>query len=240
MLDQGKRIKTLTTCRQETPSGTGSHQTGRIRSTSALSTESHEKPAGEDATLLTLYALAGEECGELVTLHPRIFHRIWQHLPLLGHAEHPASECVEVRELQPHEMRRAEEELWIHDSQQKVDTATDRLFAAFAGTQLVGVARCSRHPDSFEVDGVYVLEEYRHRGFARMVMKRLIEECGRHETLYLHARPELVDFYREMGFAPVSAPYLLSTIRPGTAGRAANGMCPMKRNPSPGEESLNG
>jgi GNAT superfamily N-acetyltransferase len=131
-------------------------------------------------------------------------------------------------------MRRAEEELWIHDSQQKADTTTDRLFAAFAGTQLVGVARCSRHPDGFEVDGVYVLEEYRHRGFARSVMKRLIEECGRYETLYLHAKPELVDFYRDMGFAPVPVPDLPATIRPGTAGRAANGTCPMKRDPSPG------
>ena len=42
-------------------------------------------------------------------------------------------------------MIRAEKELWIHYHQQKANAATDRLFAAFAGTQLVGVARCSRY-----------------------------------------------------------------------------------------------
>jgi GNAT superfamily N-acetyltransferase len=133
-------------------------------------------------------------------------------------------------------MCRAEEELWIHDKRQKADTKTDRLFGAFAGTQLVSVARCSRHPDGFEVDSIYVLEEYRHQGFARLIMKRLIEECGRHETLYLHAKPELVNFYREMGFVPVQSPDLPETIRPGsgTDSHRENGTCPMKRNPSPG------
>ncbi len=166
-------------------------------------------------------------------MQPRIFRRIRKQLLTFGHAfiDHPAVLSVEVRELPAHEMRRAEEELWIHDNQQKADTATDRLFAAFAGTQLVGVARCSRHLDSFEVDGVYVLEEYRHRGFARLVMRRLIEECGRHEMLYLHAKPELVDFYREMGFVP--APEIPVTIRPGQGTANYSGSCPMKRDPTP-------
>ena len=55
-------------------------------------------------------------------------------------------------------MNRAEEELWIDDNRQKADTETDRLFAAFSVTQLVGVARCSRYPDWYEVDSVYVLK----------------------------------------------------------------------------------
>src|SRR5208337_2008781 len=146
--------------------------------------------SSEDATLLTLYALAGEEYEGFVTFRPRIFHRIQQHFLTPGHTEtkYPATGTVDVRELSPREMIRAEKELWIHYHQQKTNAATDRLFAAFAGTQLVSVARCSRYPDGFEVDGVYVLEEYRRQGFARLVMKQLIEECGRHETLYMHAK----------------------------------------------------
>ena len=130
--------------------------------------------SSEDATLLTLYALAGEECGSFVTFRPHIFHRIQQHFLTPGHTvtKNPATGTVDVRELSPREMIRAEKELWIHYHQQKANAATDRLFAAFAGTQLVGVARCSRYPDGFEVDGVYVLEEYRRQGFARLVMKQ--------------------------------------------------------------------
>jgi len=192
----------------------------------------------EDATLLTLYALAGEECGSFVTFHPHFIHRLQQHFFTSGHAEavHPVAGTVDVRELSPHEMVRAEEELWIHYHQQKANAATDRLFAAFAGTQLVGVARCTRHPDGFEVDGVYVLDEYRRRGFARSVMKQLIEECGRHETLYMHAKTELVDFYGEMGFYPIPEPDLPKTIRDRfgfcMGNLAGIDVCPMKRDPS--------
>lgn len=128
-------------------------------------------------------------------------------------------------------MRRAEEELWIHDLHQKADLANDRLFAASAGTQLVGVARCSRHPDGCEVDGVYVLEEYRHRGFARRVMQQLIEECGRHETLYLHAKPELVEFYQTMGFVIVRIPDIPDTFRHATI-HPGNETVPMRRDPA--------
>ncbi|MFZ0005199.1 MAG: GNAT family N-acetyltransferase [Methanoregula sp.] len=219
-------------------SGTMRYRTGSATKTSAPSPKTQPELSGEDATLLTLYALAGEECGELITLHPHLFRFIRQHLLALGHTAltHPASHDVEVRELSIHEMNRAEEELWIHDNRQKADTETDRLFAAFSGTQLVGVARCSRHPDWYEVDSVYVLEEYRHQGFARLVMKRLIEECGRHETLHLHAKPELVDFYREMGFVPVQSPEIPETIRPESDayGSVENSTCSMKRDPSPG------
>ncbi|MGA2105730.1 GNAT family N-acetyltransferase [Methanoregula sp.] len=213
------------------------YHTGSATKTSAPSPRTQPEPAGEDATLLTLYALAGEECGELITLHPRLFRIIRQHLLTLGHTAfaHPTSQDVEVRELSTHEMCRAEEELWIHDKLQKADIETDRLFAAFSGTQLVGVARCSRQPDGYEVDSVYVLEEYRHQGFARLVMKRLIEECGRHETLYLNAKPELVEFYREMGFVPVQTPEIPDTFHhePDVSSLGENGTCSMKRNPSP-------
>ena len=208
---------------------------GRLQVTSALPEEHLTKPAGEDATLLELYALAGEECGELVSLSPHLAHRIRRYLPVLGDriGLSPEIPDVEVRELPPHEMRRAEEELWVHDHQQKADTATDRVFAAFTGTLLIGVARCIRSPEGSLVDGVYVLEEYRHRGFARQIMRRLIEECGRDGPLYLYAKPEHLDFYREMGFEPVPDATLPAAIRAGTPTTGGAGTCPMKRDPLP-------
>ncbi len=206
--------------------------------TPALSSEIKPEVSGEDTTLLVLYALAGEECGTFVTFRPHIFHRIQRLWLSSGKAAivHPVTGTINVRELSPHEMVRAEQELWIHYHQQKANTATDRLFAAFAGTQLVGVARCSRHPDGFEVDGVYVLEEYRRRGFARSVMKQLIEECGRNDTLYMHAKLELMEFYGGMGFYPIPELDLPKTIRERFDFVMGNlkgiDVCPMKRDPS--------
>jgi len=195
-----------------------------VLGTSTLLHDNLTKPSKEDETLLTLYALAGEETGEFITLHPRILHRIRHYLLAMGHTLLPHStQTVEIRELPIQEMFRAEEELWIHDKHQKVDVNKDRLFGAFAGRQLVGVARCSRYIDGLEVDGVYVLEEYRHQGFARKIMERMIEECGRNETLYLQTKPDLIEFYHDMGFGVT--PALPVSIQP----RA--GTYPMKRDP---------
>lgn len=144
-------------------------------------------------------------------------------------------DTVDVRELTAPEMKRAEKELWIHYHQQKADTQTDRLFAAFSGTRLIGVARCSRHPDGLEVDGVYVLDDYRRHGFARSIMKLLIEECGKHETLYMHSKIELMDFYGAMGFRQIPELELPKTIRDrfGFCLGELKGIdvCPMKRDP---------
>jgi predicted GNAT family acetyltransferase len=67
-------------------------------------------------------------------------------------------------------MVRAEREIWVHYHQQTADRRNDRLFAVFTGSRIIGVARCARHMDGLEVDAVYVLDEFRRRGFARSVM----------------------------------------------------------------------
>jgi GNAT superfamily N-acetyltransferase len=144
-------------------------------------------------------------------------------------------EAVEVRELTPAEMVRAEKELWIHYHQQKADRTLDRLFAVFAGKRIIGVARCSRHEDGLEVDAVYVLDEYRLRGFARSVMILLIEECGRNETLYMHSKTELVNFYGSLGFRLIPEAELPKTIRDRfgfcLGDLAGISVCPMRREP---------
>ena len=191
----------------------------------------------EDKTLLTLYALAGEESGGFVTFRPGFIGRIGRAIFSENTAAAPARiyEAVEVRELTPSEMARAERELWIHYHQQKADREHDRLFAVFVGTRIIGVARCARHEDGLEVDAVYVLDEYRLWGFARSVMSLLIEECGRNETLYMHSKLELMDFYGSFGFYAIPEIELPKSIRDRFDFCMGNlkgiDVCPMRREP---------
>jgi len=61
------------------------------------------------------------------------------------------------------------------------------LCSIHRGQKIIGVARlCPPYRRSAKSTAVYVLDEFRLRGFARSVMKLLIEECGRNETLYMH------------------------------------------------------
>ncbi|MCX6684997.1 MAG: GNAT family N-acetyltransferase [Methanoregula sp.] len=203
-----------------------------------ISSYTDPEPFSEDQTLLTLYMLAGEESGGFVTFNPDFFIQIGKALFFQGDVASPVQSigAVDVRELTPSELISAERDLWIHYHQQKADRINDRLFAAFAGSKLIGVARCSRHPDGLEVDAVYVLDEYRRRGFARSVMVLLIEECGRQETLYMHSKIELVDFYGSLGFYPMAENDLPKTIRDRFGFCMGNlkgiDVCPMKRDPA--------
>jgi GNAT superfamily N-acetyltransferase len=191
----------------------------------------------EDLTLLTLYSLAGEESSDFLTIRASFFREIGRVVFPRSTVTAPGTveEAVDVRELTPAEMIRAEGELWIHYHQQKADRKTDRLFAVFAGPRIIGVARCSRHEDGLEVDAVYVLDEYRLRGFARSVMILLIGECGRNETLYMHSKTELVKFYGSLGFYPIPEAELPRTIRDRFAfcmgDLAGISVCPMRREP---------
>jgi len=210
-----------------------------------LSLNTDSDSGSEDQTLLTLYALAGEESGGFITFRPHFIHEIGRSFFTAGSLSSPATIPGEVvvRELTSPEMVRAERELWIHYHQQKADRKRDRLFAVFTGTKIIGVARCARHTDGLEVDCVYVLDEFRLRGYARSVMKMLIEECGRNETLYMHSKTELVDFYGSLGFHPIREADLPKTIRERfdfCLGELEGiDVCPMKRDPgySPSEQN---
>ncbi len=119
---------------------------------------------------------------------------------------------VEVRELRQDEFHRVEDEVWVHYNQQKTDPDADRIFGAFSDDRLVGVARVKRHRDGLEVDGVFVLEEFRHQGIARKLIGCIIREMG-DERLWLHSTLELIGFYSTFGFRPVPEKKLPPTIR---------------------------
>jgi nucleotide-binding universal stress UspA family protein/GNAT superfamily N-acetyltransferase len=118
---------------------------------------------------------------------------------------------VVARELIPAEFPQAEE-IWLGYHQQKTDPVTDRIFGVFVEGTLAGVSRCRRHPDGFEVDGVFVPEDFRNSGYARKLMQVLIENCGS-ETLFMHGTLELVNFYSTFGFRMIDESLLPPTIR---------------------------
>lgn len=193
-------------------------------------------PYNEDQTLLTLCQLAGEDSGGFVAARPHFLDRFTRTLAGRVVALPPRfSKTVIVRKLSLAEMARAERELWIRYHHQKVDRVHDRIFAAFAGTRIIGVARCCRHPDGLEVDAVYVLDEYRLKGYARSIMQLLIEECGRTKTLYMHSKTDLVDFYSSLGFRLIQEADLPTTIRDRSGFLMCDPdnakVCPMKREP---------
>lgn len=118
---------------------------------------------------------------------------------------------IETRELRSEEFPLAEE-IWIDYHQLKANPETDRIFGVFADGTLVSVARCRRHPDGYEVDGVFTPVRFRGRGYARRAMDALVEAC-QHDTLYMHSVRNLVEFYATYGFVSIPESDLPPTIR---------------------------
>ncbi len=118
---------------------------------------------------------------------------------------------ISAKELTKDEFSRAEV-LWLGYHQQRADPETDRVFGVFAENTLVAAARCRRHTDGLEVDAVYVPDDFRGRGYARMVMKALVDSCDS-EPLYMHATLDLIGFYGTFGFVTIGEDELPPTIR---------------------------
>jgi len=118
---------------------------------------------------------------------------------------------VIVKELTKYEFGLAEE-VWTQYHQQKADPDTDRIFGVFVEGELAAVARCRRHPDGLEVDGVFVPDDYRDRGYARKAVQELVDRCGS-EPLFMHSTLDLVKFYASFGFEPIPESALPRSIK---------------------------
>jgi nucleotide-binding universal stress UspA family protein/predicted GNAT family acetyltransferase len=134
------------------------------------------------------------------------------------HAERPLfivnphiSLNVQVKELESGEFPQAEQ-VWLSYHQQNADPSRDRVFGVFVEGTLVAAARCRRHPDGLEVDAVYTPDQYRGRGYARMVVRELVDACG-NEPLYMHSTLDLVGFYGTFGFVEIGEQELPLSIR---------------------------
>jgi nucleotide-binding universal stress UspA family protein/GNAT superfamily N-acetyltransferase len=141
---------------------------------------------------------------------------------------------VHVRELDTDEFFFAEK-IWLDYHANKSDPENDRIFCVFVEETPVSVARCKRHPDGLEVDGVFTWEEFRGKGYGRRAMEALVAAYG-NETLYMHATLPLVKFYGSLGFVPVLEKELPPTIRARYAWAMGEmtgaNVCPMKRAPT--------
>jgi len=107
----------------------------------------------------------------------------------------------EVRELTSAEFPAANE-VWRDYHGTIGEPARDRIFATFLAGQIVSLARCRRHPDGLEVDGVFTPDACRNKGYARMVMSALVVACH-NDDLYMYAVESLAGFYAEFGFVSI-------------------------------------
>jgi nucleotide-binding universal stress UspA family protein len=147
---------------------------------------------------------------------------------------------VTARELKADEFYFAEK-IWFDYHQTKSDPEHDRIFCIFVEDTPVSVARCKRHPDGYEVDGVYTWDEFRGKGYAKKAMDTLITACG-NEDLYMHAVLSLKEFYASIGFEPIPEHELPRTIRERYAWAIGDmegaEVCPMRRVKNPGYDAI--
>nr|WP_319376090.1 GNAT family N-acetyltransferase [uncultured Methanoregula sp.] len=139
---------------------------------------------------------------------------------------------VRVRELLPDEFGLADV-IWKEYHETKGDPGLDRIFAVFTGKTPVSLARCRKHPDGFEVDGIYTPESYRGKGYSRLAVGALVEACH-NDILYMYAVRHLVPFYATFSFEPIPETALPATIRERYTWAAGNlegaEVLPMRRN----------
>ncbi len=141
---------------------------------------------------------------------------------------------INTRELATSEFYMAEK-IWFDYHQTKSDHEHDRIFAVFLEDTPVSIARCKRHEDGYEVDGIFTWEEFRGNGYSRKALDLMIRECG-NTVLFMYAVRHLVDFYASFEFEPIPEEELPLTIRDRYSwaiGEMENAeVCPMKREPA--------
>ncbi|MDD1687564.1 GNAT family N-acetyltransferase [Methanoregula sp.] len=116
-----------------------------------------------------------------------------------------------IRELRVSEFSLADN-VWLDYHNTTGDPKTDRIFAAFSSGVIVSLARCRRHRDGLEVDGVFTPENFRKKGYSRRVMDALVEACH-NDDLYMYAVRHLTGFYGQFGFKPIPESALPPDIR---------------------------
>ena len=117
----------------------------------------------------------------------------------------------DVRELRREEFPAANE-VWRGYRGIVGEPDRDRVFAVLIAGEIVSLARCRRHPDGLEVDGVFTPEQYRGRGYARMAMEALVVACH-NDDLYMYAVEDLSRFYAEFRFISIPERDLPPSVR---------------------------
>lgn len=129
----------------------------------------------------------------------------------LGKTGGTTGERPVVRELTSDEFPLADV-VWREYHETKGDPGVDRIVAVISGGEIVSLARCRRHPDGLEIDGVFTPENHRRRGYADLAVSALVEACH-NDVLSMHAVRHLTGFYAKYGFEPIREGDLPPTIR---------------------------
>jgi len=116
-----------------------------------------------------------------------------------------------VRELRVSEFPLANK-VWREYHETTGDPATDRIFAVFFDSEICSIARCRRYPDGLEVDGIFTPDQFRKKGYSRLVVGALVEACH-NDSLYMYAVLHLTGFYSQFGFEPIPESSLPPVIR---------------------------
>lgn len=147
----------------------------------------------------------------------------------------PPPDGMLARELVPAEFSLADT-LWVPYHGMTGDPVVDRIFMVFDKGEAVSAARVRRHPDGWEMEGVYTPDIFRGHGYARMVCEELVA-AARFETMYMFAVSHLSEFYGSLGFVPIPESQLPPTIRSRYSWAEGNMegamVCPMKRDADP-------
>ena len=138
-----------------------------------------------------------------------------------------------VRELRASEFPLADK-VWLDYHDTSGDPATDRIFAVFSDGEIISLARCRRHADGIEVDGIFTPVRYRRKGYSRLAAGALVEACHNDE-LYMYAVSHLTGFYSQLGFEPIPESALPPAVRERYTWAAGNlegaEVQPMRRTP---------
>jgi GNAT superfamily N-acetyltransferase len=132
-----------------------------------------------------------------------------EHLPISPAETGCALPCV--RELRVAEFILADT-VWLDYHDTTGDPATDRIFAVFTEGEILSLARCRRHKDGFEVDGIFTPEPFRKKGYSRLAVGALVEACH-NDDLYMYAVRHLTGFYGQFGFELIPESTLPPVIR---------------------------
>jgi predicted GNAT family N-acyltransferase len=122
-----------------------------------------------------------------------------------------SSDETVVRELRSEEFFLADA-AWHDYHETKGDPRKDRIFAVLHRDRVVSLARCRRHTDGYEVDGIFTPAASRKQGYSRLAVRALVEACH-NDVLYMYAVRHLTGFYAQFGFEPIPERSLPPAIR---------------------------
>jgi predicted GNAT family N-acyltransferase len=94
-----------------------------------------------------------------------------------------------------------EEQKVPHDIEFEYEDESHPYLALLEG-EPVGTARWRKTNEGIKLERFAVLTEYRNRGIATQLLKRILDDLGSEKVFYMHAQTSAALFYEKNGFRP--------------------------------------